>query len=96
MRVPILRGVIDRRILVNFRVEPEILARLLQDVESGGHQSVPVRPKPTEPPRRAANEVSVGMNIFQARAMVFSRRILACNCRMPYSSASAVGGQPGT
>jgi hypothetical protein len=29
MRVPILRGVIDRRILVNFRVEPEILARLL-------------------------------------------------------------------
>jgi hypothetical protein len=24
------------------------------------------------------------------------RRILRCNCRMPYSSASAVGGQPGT
>jgi hypothetical protein len=30
------------------------------------------------------------------RAIVFSRRILACSCRMPYSSASAVGGQPGT
>ena len=32
----------------------------------------------------------------QALAIVFSRRILACSCRMPYSSASAVGGQPGT
>ena len=31
-----------------------------------------------------------------ALAIVFSRRILACSCRMPYSSASAVGGQPGT
>lgn len=24
------------------------------------------------------------------------RRILRCNCSMPYSKASAVGGQPGT
>src|SRR5215468_7943504 len=29
MRIPIIRGVIDRRILVNFRVDAEILARLL-------------------------------------------------------------------
>jgi hypothetical protein len=29
MRVPILRGVIDRRMLVNFRVRPEAIARLL-------------------------------------------------------------------
>jgi hypothetical protein len=29
MRIPVLRGVIDRRILVNFRVDPEILARIL-------------------------------------------------------------------
>ena len=29
MRIPIIRGVIDRRILVNFRAEPAVLARLL-------------------------------------------------------------------
>ena len=29
MRIPIVRGLIDRRILVNFRVDPEVLARLL-------------------------------------------------------------------
>ena len=30
------------------------------------------------------------------RAMVEVRRILFCSCKIPYSSASAVGGQPGT
>src|SRR5437764_1059998 len=29
MQIPIIRGVIDRRILVNFRVNPEVLARYL-------------------------------------------------------------------
>jgi hypothetical protein len=29
MRIPVVRGVIDRRILVNYRVEPAVLARLL-------------------------------------------------------------------
>jgi hypothetical protein len=29
MQIPVIRGIIDRRILVNFRVDPEILARLL-------------------------------------------------------------------
>jgi Uncharacterized conserved protein (COG2071) len=29
MRIPIIRGVIDRRILVNFRADPAVLARLL-------------------------------------------------------------------
>ncbi len=29
MRIPILRGVIDRRLLVNYRVDPDVLARLL-------------------------------------------------------------------
>jgi hypothetical protein len=29
MRIPVLRGMIDRRILVNFRVEADVLARLL-------------------------------------------------------------------
>lgn len=29
MRIPIIRGTIDRRILVNYRVDPDILARLL-------------------------------------------------------------------
>jgi uncharacterized protein YqjF (DUF2071 family) len=29
MRIPILRGVIDRRLLVNYRVDPGVLARLL-------------------------------------------------------------------
>jgi hypothetical protein len=29
VRIPVLRGLIDRRILVNFRIEPEVLARLL-------------------------------------------------------------------
>jgi hypothetical protein len=29
MRLPVIQGVIDRRILVNYRVEPEILAKLL-------------------------------------------------------------------
>src|SRR5579883_110218 len=29
-------------------------------------------------------------------AIVCVRRIFFCNCRMPYTSASAVGGQPGT
>jgi hypothetical protein len=29
MRIPVLRGIIDRRILVNYRVDPEVLARLL-------------------------------------------------------------------
>ena len=29
MRIPLIRGVIDRRILVNFRVVPEVLARVL-------------------------------------------------------------------
>src|SRR5262249_52845988 len=29
MRIPAIRGVIDRRILVNYRVDPEVLAKLL-------------------------------------------------------------------
>lgn len=29
MRIPVMRGVIERRILVNYRVEPEVLAKLL-------------------------------------------------------------------
>jgi hypothetical protein len=29
MQIPVIRGVIDRRILVNFRVDPDVLARLL-------------------------------------------------------------------
>jgi hypothetical protein len=29
MRIPLIRGVIDRRILVNYRVAPDVLARLL-------------------------------------------------------------------
>jgi len=29
MRIPVIRGVIDRRILVNFRVDPTVLARIL-------------------------------------------------------------------
>ena len=29
MKIPVVRGVIDRRILVNFRVDPEVLARVL-------------------------------------------------------------------
>src|SRR5437667_12856543 len=29
MRIPVVRGIIDRRILVNFRVDPAVLARLL-------------------------------------------------------------------
>src|SRR4051794_5598535 len=29
MRIPVIRGTIDRRILVNYRVDPEILAKLL-------------------------------------------------------------------
>src|SRR4051812_19787099 len=29
MRIPVLRGVIDRRVLVNFRVDPRALARVL-------------------------------------------------------------------
>ena len=29
MRIPVVRGIIDRRILVNFRVDPEVLARVL-------------------------------------------------------------------
>ncbi len=29
MRIPVIEGVIDRRILANFRVDPEVLARLL-------------------------------------------------------------------
>jgi Uncharacterized conserved protein (COG2071) len=29
MRIPVVRGVIDRRILVNYRVDPQVLARML-------------------------------------------------------------------
>jgi hypothetical protein len=29
MRIPVIRGLIDRRILVNYRVDPDVLARLL-------------------------------------------------------------------
>jgi uncharacterized protein YqjF (DUF2071 family) len=29
MRIPILRGLIDRRLLVNYRVDPDVLARIL-------------------------------------------------------------------
>lgn len=36
MRIPIIRGIIDRRILVNYRVEPDVLARMLPN---------PFRPK---------------------------------------------------
>lgn len=36
MQIPVIRGIIDRRILVNFRVDPEVLARLVP---------VPFRPK---------------------------------------------------
>lgn len=36
MRIPVLRGIIDRRILVNYRADPEVLARVLPN---------PFRPK---------------------------------------------------
>ena len=36
MRLPVVRGVIDRRILVNYRVDPDVVARTL---------SSPFRPK---------------------------------------------------
>ena len=36
MRIPVIRGMIDRRILVNFRVDPQVLARILP---------IPFRPK---------------------------------------------------
>jgi hypothetical protein len=29
MRIPVIRGIIDRRILVNYRIDPQVLARLL-------------------------------------------------------------------
>ena len=29
MQIPVIRGIIDRRILVNFRVDPDVLARFL-------------------------------------------------------------------
>src|SRR3954447_22654606 len=29
MKIPVIQGVIDRRILVNFQVDPEILAKIL-------------------------------------------------------------------
>ena len=29
MRIPVIRGLIDRRILVNYRVDPDVLSRLL-------------------------------------------------------------------
>lgn len=29
MRIPVIRGVIDRRILANFRIDPEVMARVL-------------------------------------------------------------------
>jgi hypothetical protein len=29
MRLPVIRGLIDRRILVNYRVRPDVLARLI-------------------------------------------------------------------
>ena len=34
--------------------------------------------------------------VYRQRAIVLVRRIFFCNCRMPWISASAVGGQPGT
>ena len=36
MQIPVIRGLIDRRILVNYRVQPDVLVRLLP---------VPFRPK---------------------------------------------------
>ena len=36
MRIPVIRGVIERRILVNYRVDPDVLARVLPE---------PFRPK---------------------------------------------------
>ena len=29
MQIPVIRGIIDRRILVNFRVDPEVLTKIL-------------------------------------------------------------------
>jgi len=29
MQIPVIRGLIDRRILVNYRVDPDVLARFL-------------------------------------------------------------------
>src|SRR5256885_147785 len=39
MRIPVLRGVIDRRILVNYRADPDVLSKLLPS---------PFRPKLVE------------------------------------------------
>ena len=36
MRIPVIRGVIDRRILVNYRADPDVLARVVPE---------PFRPK---------------------------------------------------
>ncbi len=29
MKVPIIQGIIDRRLLINFRVKPEVLSKIL-------------------------------------------------------------------
>ena len=36
MRIPVIQGVIDRRILINYRVQPDVLAR---------HLPAPFRPR---------------------------------------------------
>ena len=50
-------------------------------------------------PMREGMRVEVRGEFFDARharAMVLVRQILFWSCRIPYSSASDVGGQPGT
>ena len=40
MKVPLIRGVIDRRILVNYRVDPALLGRILSLLFRPNHHLV--------------------------------------------------------
>ena len=69
MRIPVIRGIIDRRILVNYRVDPEVLASILaralppqahQRGRDGGHLPDPTEadtaPFPAPAPRAILRE----------------------------------------
>lgn len=46
-------------------------------------------------PGAVSGDINKGYFLYQI-CILFSRLIFLCSCRIPYSRASAVGGQPGT
>ena len=72
MQIPVIRGIIDRRILVNYRVDPEVLEKFLPrpfrpKLIDGAGMALPRKAPGSSRPRRVAAGVPVRRSPTSAR-----------------------------